>query len=214
MKQVILFFFATCGLFSYGQSPYIASIEILPQNPSTNDEIFLATHVATANLGQYLGSIVDITGNTVTVESCYFQGWSTQPQNYYDTISIGYLSSGNYNLNYTGYISWDNTDCDYQQSNSQDTTFYIEPFLSLNEVSNEKVNIYPNPTNTGNIYITSQSQVQSVDLIDLQGSTFSLKIDPFSDKYLISLSSFSYGTYFLSIFFKSGEKIRKRITLI
>lgn len=214
MKQLIIFLFVSSGLFTFGQSPYIGSIEILPQNPTTNDEIFLATHVATANLGQYLGSTVDVTGNTVTVESCYYRSWSTQPQNYYDTISIGYLGSGSYNLNFIGYISSNNTDCDYQQSNSDDTTFEVRPYLSLNEFSTEDVNIYPNPTSTGDIYISSQSKIKSFDLVDPQGQTSSLNFSRLNDKYLVGLSSFSDGVYFLSITYETGEIIRKRITLM
>jgi hypothetical protein len=214
MKQLALFLFVAFGFVSYGQSPYIVSIEILPQNPSTNDEVFLATHVATGNLGQYLGSIVDVTSNTVTVESCYFEGWLTQTQEYYDTISIGFLSSGNFNLSYTGYISSDYINCDYQQSNNQDTSFFVEQYVSLDEIDNDKVMIYPNPTKTGDIYVTSQSSIESINIVDLQGNHLPIDYILMDDKYLVKFDNFSEGIYLLTVSFASGKKIRNRISLI
>jgi hypothetical protein len=214
MKQFSLLFFMAFGFLAYGQNPYILSIEILPQNPSTNDEIFLATHVATGNLGQYLGSTVDVTGNTVTVESCYYGGMATQPREYFDTISIGYLSSGNFNLSYTGYISSDNTNCNVQQSNNQDTTFFVEQFLSLDEVDTDELMIYPNPTNTGDIYIKYQSSIESINIIDLQGNYLPLDYILLDDKYLVKFENFSEGIYLLTVSFASGKKIQKRISLL
>ena len=213
MKQFLLLSFMAFGLLSYGQNPYIYSIEILPQNPSTNDEIFLATHVATGNLGDYLGSTVDVNGNTITAESCYFVGPLTQPEQYYDTISIGYLSSGSYYLNYTGQISW-NTNCIVQQTNSQDTTFFVEEFLSLDEAKTDEVMIYPNPTNTGTIYITSQSSIESIHIIDLQGNDLPLNYTLMDDKYHVPLEDFSKGIYMITVSFASGKMIRKRVAVI
>ena len=214
MKQLSLLFFLAIGFLSYGQSPTILSIEIQPQNPTTNDEIFLATHVATGNLGEYLGSTVDVNGNTITVESCYFISWSTQPQQYYDTISLGYLASGNFILNYTAYSSSSTINCEMQQSNSQDTTFFVEKFLSLDEIETEEVMIYPNPTNTGAIYITSPSSVESIHIVDLQGNDLPLNYALMDDKYHVPLEDFSKGVYMITVSFTSGKIIRKRVAVM
>lgn len=215
MKLTLLLFSAAFTFLSFGQNPYIASIEILPQNPSTNDEIFLATQVGTVNQGQYIGSTVDITGNTITVESCYFVGWLTAPQGYFDTINIGYLNSGNYNLIYTAYASSDFSNCNYEDTNGVDTTIFVNQYVSISEpISQVKMQIYPNPSNAGDVWIISQFQITSADLVDLNGNRLSLEGIQSEGKFHVVLKNAVKGIYFLSITIDSGEKIRKRIILL
>lgn len=211
MKRLVFFLFCALSSTALAQSPYIVSVEILPQNPTTNDELFLATHVATGNQGQYLGSIVNLMGNDVSVESCYFEGMLTQPQEYYDTISLGYLAAGNYNLDYTAYLSLIYNDCDYQDTNNLTTSFIVSQAASLNDLEAELVRIYPNPSPSGEFYVESPSLIASFALVDLQGNSISLQFSRTGNTYQISPAAFSRGTYLLEISFDSGNKIRKRI---
>lgn len=214
MKQLALFFFAAIGFSAIGQNPYIVSIDILPQNPTTNDEVFLATHVATGNLGEYLGSTVDVVGSTVTVESCYFEGWATQPQEYFDTISLGFFSSGNFSLNYTGYISWNNTNCDYQESNTQDTSFFVEQYVSVEEIDSERIVVYPNPSSSGDIFLSTDKDISAIELVDLEGNKLALDFSQLNGEYHVNLNSFAKGVYIIMISLDTKEVLRKRLVLI
>ena len=213
MKHLIAVSFLAFAFGSFGQSPYIVSIEILPQYPTTNDEVFLATHVETGNLGQYAGSVVGVSGSVVTVESCYNVGWSTQPQTYFDTISIGYLNIGTYNLNYTCSTSSDGVNCD-QGSNNRDTSFIVQKFVSIDENAPITVDIYPNPTKMDAFRIKSPTQIKSIELINHQGCTVPFECTRQNENYSIQLKSTSKGSYLILLTFETGETMRKRISVI
>lgn len=216
MKQFwLVFLFLTSGFLSIGQNPFIASMEVSPQNPATNEEVFLITHTITGNLGQYLGSTVDVTGNSITVESCYFQGVLTQIDEYFDTISLGFFNAGTYSLEYVAFISLDINDCDYQSSNSADTAFFVEGFANLNEGELHTIDVFPNPSLENEVItIQSESPINKLELVDVHGKTVPISFTEQNSKHQFTLSGILSGVYFLSIQLESTERIVRRITVL
>jgi hypothetical protein len=76
--------------------------------------------------------------------------------------------------------------------------------VSTNELEDDKINIFPNPT-SGKLTIVSNLQIEKVEIIDLVGNL----IDIF-DQNIIDINPFQSGVYFLNIYTKN-QKISKRI---
>ncbi len=206
----ILCFFATV---SFAQYPSLGSAEVIPSNPTTNDEVFLATYVTTAYQGSYLGSAVSVSNNIIFVESCYFEGVSASPSTYYDTISLGFLNSGIYSLEYTIFGSTSTSSCDYLNDVQYDITFSVEQYTALSEIPVNQISIYPNPATSGTLHIISSNKMETIKLFDTRGQLHYMCSETPTDDHVIKTTGLTNGLYYLELSFADEGRIRKPITI-
>lgn len=106
---------------------------------------------------------------------------------------------------------------DNELSNTANNTFKIDwirtykpqSSLSLNDIKNLKVEVYPNPSNNS-IKINSSKLITKVDCFDVQGKLIATqKYDDAS--VVLNINKFSKGIYLLKVFAKDGSVLRKKI---
>jgi hypothetical protein len=129
------------------QQPYVATPTIIPQNPSSNSIIKVLTKVTTANQGIVVDNNTHtINGLQIKIKGCYWQGMLTATQAYIDTLIIGQLLPGNYQVIQKAYLSTTQQHCSIIDSNQVSFTFNVSQFTGLaEELKNEAFYFYPNP---------------------------------------------------------------------
>jgi len=115
MKNIIrvsAFLLAIMPALSFGQCcPYIDGIEVHPPSPTTNDNVTIVYTVTTPNQGAYLGETHTLSGDTVVINACYYNGMLTALQTYTDSITVAPLPQGNHFVRLHASISDDMTQC-------------------------------------------------------------------------------------------------------
>ncbi|MFT4601063.1 MAG: hypothetical protein ACI857_001240 [Arenicella sp.] len=150
--------------------PYLTEVVVYPQSPTTIDSIYLVTKVTTPNLGNYLGYTVSESGNSITVEGCYYSGLLTQWQTYVDSINLGTMIAGNYNLNFIAYQSNNSSSCTHSDTNSVQLNFVVDPYLSVdNYDSSKETKCYPNPVSSGFFIVSSAEKIKTIEVINSLG---------------------------------------------
>lgn len=77
-----------------------------------------------------------------------------------------------------------------------------------------EIEVYPNPANSGEVYIRSQSSLESITVMDINGNHIPLNYRLFGDTYHVQIDHFTEGVYILTVHLSSGQIIRKRISLL
>lgn len=177
--------------------PYINNIEIIPAVPTSLDDVKIVTTVTTPNQGMFLSSNYTINGNTINIEACYYNGFLTALQTYYDTLDIGTLSPGLINVNFVAYQSTDTISCNYTDTMSTNENFTVlENTNSLSEINKEVGRIYPNPNNgTFSIELIPDLQPSHIRITSISGKE--VYADTYSNDIHLPLSSGIYMIYFL-----------------
>jgi len=80
--------------------------------------------------------------------------------------------------------------------------------ISVNEIFNNAVKIYPNPANS-QIFVEGAT-VKSVEIYNLQGKLLYLQN---GDLHKIDVSGFAAGNYLIRVSIENGQKITKQITI-
>ncbi len=93
--------------------------------------------------------LVDFSNNTIHVSSCYFYpGILTVLTTLTNTVNVGILPQGNYNLSYTAYISGDGTNCTpFDTIIFPPAPFYVGPNSMKEFEIEQNIQIAPNPVN-------------------------------------------------------------------
>lgn len=150
--------------------PYVGTIEVIPAIPSTTDDVKIVTMVTTPNLGAFISSSHAVIGNTIEIEACYFSGFLTATQTFYDTLNIGFLNPGVFSIHLTAYQSSD-TICDYTDTNT--ALLNITVLDLTNEVvpiDNKIGRLYPNPSSGSfTIDLPEQIDVTQVRIRSISG---------------------------------------------
>jgi hypothetical protein len=149
MKYLIILCLLALAFTSESQCcPYINNIEVIPASPTTTDNVKIATTVTTPNLGIFLSSSHSVIGLTINAEACYFNGGLTAPQVYYDTLDIGTLNAGTYDVDFTAYQSLDTTMCTYTDTMTSNYSFTVtDGTSSVHSITQQIGKLYPNPSN-------------------------------------------------------------------
>ena len=83
----------------YGQGGYIDSLKLIPTNPTANDEVFIVCYASFPSSNCELFFTTDtINGNNIDLTLYYNVGAAQTPCESIDTISLGILSEGQYQL--------------------------------------------------------------------------------------------------------------------
>lgn len=175
---------------------YINNVEIIPPSPTTSDIVKVVTTVTTTNQGLLISSSHAVSGNTIDVEACYFNGLLPATQTYYDTLTIGALPAGNYTVDFTAYESGDPV-CDYVDSTTTDTSFVvIENQASLNPINQQIGKLFPNPSNGSfTVQLPDGIQATRVKIRSISGEIIE-QMD-FSEKMNLNLAAGIYLIEFL-----------------
>ncbi|MFT4601479.1 MAG: hypothetical protein ACI857_001659 [Arenicella sp.] len=125
---------------TFGQT--INSFEIIPANPTTEDTVKLAYDIWTSSGAVYQYDTVIVNGFTIDVSSCIHLGLTTEGLYFIDTIVIGVLPQGNYNINYSCYFdgAGDCSSPDFTASDS--SNFNASAPLNLASQNQEKWSIW------------------------------------------------------------------------
>lgn len=212
--SIICIFFCSC--FSYGQ--FIISLEIVPENPTTADELFLVTHLSA--FGQYNPPdvVVENNGTTINVAICFYKGGYVpiEETHYYDTISLGFVNTGSYNLNYSLSSTFSEQGCtESDAEESKDFSFFVDRYLSLNELTNSTLSLFPNPvTNTLNFTLNDNSSFITMEILDVTGEKVKTVkyINQENGTYnnSIDISDLKNGLYFFK-FSNDKQQITRKI---
>jgi len=193
--------------------PYLNNFDIIPENPNSNDTIYLISDVTTPNLGSYLGYELTENDTMIVVEACYYWGLLTALQDFKDTIKLGVKEAGTYNLQYIAYRSDSPDDC-YPIIDENSHTFNFEVTI-VNSVSTTydtfNVNYYPNPV-VDKVNITSGQMIEHIELFDSQGKLLLSEYKIEALQYALDLANIPSGIYFLRLRNKNNkEHIEKLI---
>jgi hypothetical protein len=213
----IVILFTVNSYFSIGQS--IVSLEIIPNNPTSSDEIFLASHIVMSKMYNYPSTMVSKNGSDVVVDVCFFTGGfaPTHPTHYYDTISLGFFATGTYNLEFNLYSNFSETECDESDIiDNFDTTYYIDRSLSTKELDFLDTEFYPNPaTNQLNFTLNDNSNSLKLEVFDISGKRMKFKeyINHSNDEFegSLDISDLKSGLYFCKFTIGSKQVTNKFI---
>lgn len=147
-------------------------LEIFPENPSTNDCIYIYTEAVTSNLAYVSNSNIEEDGNNFTIDICYTEGSANAIGYYNDTIALGFKEAGVYQLNYLLTIARRGaTTCDDAEQTSTQLTFEVIEDSSVELPCHElEVNIFPNPIRDSDLVrMTASETISRIDVFDAAG---------------------------------------------
>lgn len=85
--------------------------------------------------------------------------------------------------------------------------------LGLNEISQNSISVYPNPTK-GNVIVTNpELNIQKIKVLNVVGQVVFEEIGIKTEKYIIDISNQAKGIYFVEITGKADETIVKKLIL-
>lgn len=156
MKTLFIFLGIVTSNLLFAQFGQITSVQIIPANPTDADNVKAVVEVMLGSSPCTLDNTVsNVNGNTIELSNYYCEGMLAMICNRTDTITLGTLAAGIYNLNVnisTGCGPY--TPVDSALSNG----FTVSVFSSIkseNEIQN--IAIFPNPTYDGAFIINSST---------------------------------------------------------
>jgi hypothetical protein len=158
MKKEIKLLLLLC-LFNgslFAQFGQITSIQVIPTNPTDNDQIAVVVEVMLGSSPCNLdNSSFSINSNNIQLNTFYCEGMLATICSRIDTISLGTLTAGSYNLELnlaTGCPAFVSVD------SSLSNGFTVTVFSGISAVQQlENFSVYPNPTNNSLVNIKSGS---------------------------------------------------------
>lgn len=203
----IYFNFGTAGANAGEKTYYFDNVSFT--NPLTN---ILITSISVKGMGgattitanggalQMQASVMPTNATNQTVS------WNINPSNGVASISsTGLLSaSGN------GYV-WVIASAN-DLSNVKDSVQIVvtNQTTSISDLSNLKLEIYPNPTSVQWTFISNGSSISLIELFDIQGKRISIVI-PVSNSATIDASSLKNGIYLTKVYSEVGVEFHKLV---
>lgn len=191
----LLTFFLTGN--SEAQPPTIDSLRIIPTNPTTNDTVQLISYTTFAYSGCSLGSSsVSIIGTNITVHTSYNTGIGPAFCNSIDTLVIGKLYAGTYEL--TCHLADTAPPTTYDIDTIIFTIQQASGFQFIDNLSQE-IKVYPNPAITEfTIELKTFLADNDIDIISVLGQKIKT-VKENRDIIKIDISDLTDGIYFIVI---------------
>ncbi len=201
---------ASVSLQSQAQCcPYVDPIEIIPASPLATDSIYVITNVTTPNAGSYLGYEIFAGDATIRIEACYYSGMLTMLQTYIDTINIGVHPAGTQNIVFVAYQSDYEGFCNRSDSNEVTGSFTVIENLAFDDETKPAFQIYPNPSNSGVIHITTaKNEAFSYQLSNTLGQIVLTGTNNISNEIKVDGLK---GLYYLSVITEEGTSTKEVI---
>lgn len=161
MKKHLLSIVATLLLLSQLNAQVINSLNIIPSQPTENDVVEVVAHTYFPYSGcPMISSSVNISGNSIDVVALHSMGMLTTICSSIDTLTIGMLSPGSYQLIYhLGDQGWTviyDTDT---------INFTVQPVTGIASYSSPFIRLYPNPLTASSLLeIDAQHYVPGAEL--------------------------------------------------
>lgn len=140
MKKLTLLFFLPL-LFFFVQNhrllaqtccPYLDQIHLIPGNPTDTDQVKLAVVVTASSMGYFVSSNVSFPSQgNIEASFCYFAGMLPSLQTYDDTLNLGVLPAGNYQLVLRAFQTSDPNDCNAGMMNDSILNFSVSTVTAL-----------------------------------------------------------------------------------
>jgi hypothetical protein len=185
----------TCSLFTFD------NVTILPYHYTLNDTLKVVIPFHTSSASVELWRNVNIHTDQITISACYLDLAFAVVTNYLDTIVLGILPEGCYNLTLNAYCSHD-TICTYA-----DTTTLTQQFCNPDTITSiNKMNmgnffeISPNPF-TQSTQITLPQTYHNIVLAvcDIQGKLLAQQQYKDCSQIQLNRNQLSNGLYFLKL---------------
>ena len=205
-KLVLLAILAlTTHTFSYAQYGVIDIITILPISPTTNDQVFaiVSVHVSSSNCTLDI-STPTVNGNNIDLDVYYCGGMLATICDRTDTISLGFLQEGTYDLKtimYGGCGPYFPSDT---LTSPSFTVSLATQTSSISRIENPFM-IYPNPLEGNTLHIQNTfNKHYSLICYDLSGKVV---YSALSNENLNTLEpNINAGFYFLKISTSQNEE--------
>lgn len=214
LTTLLLTFFLTINAQS--QIPAIDSLRIIPANPTAADNVKIISNTTFPSGGCPLtSSYVNIMGTTITVSVSHTLGFLQYICISKDTLTIGILNAGTYELTYNLYLT-DTTGPPILYD--IDTIIFIvkQPSgFQPTDYSEQKINVYPNPTKD-KMFIEFSSQRFSavmIELVNKFGTKVYQQTKPGNTNTIeINVNVYPNGFYFIKVY--SNETVLTKKIII
>ncbi|MCH8545154.1 MAG: T9SS type A sorting domain-containing protein [Cryomorphaceae bacterium] len=188
----------------------ILGVNIIPALPNDTTDIHAEVGIELPALGFLLTDAVNISGNDVTIDLCYYADSIPNTNSTLDTFALGTLPAGQYNLTVHAVQSDDPLACNGIDTATFSTLFTVDSTndgLHIHRVNDVVWNVYPNPTSDQFVLegVPFQSDIQ---LIDLNGKVLWQGTSDGS-RMTINVQNYPAGIYILNV---SG--VTKRVKVV
>ena len=213
MKKVIaLIFLFLLFITTKAQVFYwVATPIVLSQNAADVKAIVSVTLANWTTIRSHSVSVDNI-NKKVNLVSCYLYNYINTATSFLtDTVDIGPLNTGNYNLNYTVFISNSYPNCTPIDTTINSYPFYSFPTNIKKFSDNRQFEISPNPAKEYFKIITADnSAVTKVEIINILSDKV-LEINEPTSNNDIDISSLAKGFYLVNIYTDKYSFIKKII---
>ena len=193
----ILFFFFQ-NLIGQNCCPFLNSLELQPIMPTTTDSIYLNVNLATPNQGHFIGYEIEETDTLTTINACYYSGFLTAIQTYDQTFNLGVRGEGVFMVRFVGWISSNDTTCNFVQSQSMDLEINIEGSNSIFELGDlPDTKIFPNPAHINEVTISSEKEFDAILVFDGIGKLKTIHLQNPSKAAQLGVNDLPQGVYFV-----------------
>lgn len=213
LKQVILPMLLVATQHVFGQIPAIDSLAIIPENPVAGDEVKVVIYATfpsgSCNLTNHT---VDIQNGIIVLDLFYTVGAATYICHSTDTVTIGYLEKGTYQLETNLYV---NTGMNGEQTleDTKTTAISVSQQLAVMTPSADSgISIYPNPF-YDELSIVTDLVIDNAAIFSVIGEK-TILCENCQPGKVLDLSNLRNGTYFFTVTDKDGNSYSHKIIKI
>ncbi|HLG36116.1 MAG TPA: T9SS type A sorting domain-containing protein [Bacteroidia bacterium] len=200
---------------SEAQPAGIDSLKIIPTNPTTNDTVKVISYTHWGiNPCLLTSSSINTVNDSITVVAIHGGFGNLQPCSSIDTLTIGVLNAGNYELIY--YLP----DTFWAVVFDIDTIiFTVQQASGLNQIDNsdQRIKIFPNPATTEVTINFGKAARYDVQVCNVVGEVLmhrALTPNPSPSgegSASIDVSKFTPGIYFITITDEEGNRMVRKV---
>jgi hypothetical protein len=218
MKKITLFFCFSFAVFSAeAQLPIVATPTIIPQNPTATSFIKVVTKVTTPNPIVLVNlNTFTVTGLQIKIKGCFGEQPLFPPgQSYIDTLLIGQLPPGNYQISQKAYLSSTHQHCTPIDSNQVVLTLTVSSGTVTTSSSpiewsvDRNYNVYPNPS-VNSLFINGVLNETELSIFSANGALIRQEL---LNKNSIDIHDLQAGLYFITLTDKGKSHTEKFIKL-
>ena len=209
MKKIISFYLLCSVIVIKAQFAFnfVNTPTVLPVNPATSSNIKIASKVGLPNIGSKISSVyqIDMLNNKVTLKNSYCDGSLTSGVTIFDTVQIGNLTAGVWQLTYKAFYGNSVfTNCNSSDSVIKSITFTVTTKTFIDEkIGNKSLLVYPTIfTNSLNISYLGNMPFKPIKLniYNTLGQII-LTEDLQSQMTAINLEGLTKGVYYINVFY-------------
>jgi hypothetical protein len=186
------------------QIPAIDSMKVIPANPDSVDEIKVICYTTfpygDCDLIDHSFTIED---NTITLSLNYTMGMAAYICHSVDTISLGYLNAGNYNLEANLTI-----DPEEVIEDMHSISFFVDEHLGINKIAHD-ILIYPNPFQD-KLSIKTDGGVEQLEIFSIFGQKVISKNNLLSE-LTVNVSDLEDGIYLVILTDNKGNRYSNKV---